>query len=67
MIGIDPSQIAAIGDAHNDLALFEAAGAGYAVNNADPRLKDIATKVMSRPYGEGSADAIKEILEDCRG
>ena len=67
MIGIDPSQIAAIGDAHNDLALFEAAGAGYAVSNADPRLKDIATKVMSRPYGEGCADAIKEILEDCRG
>jgi len=66
MICIDPSHVAAIGDAHNDVALFEAAGAGYAVGNADQRLKDVATKVMSRPYGGGSADAIKEILEDCR-
>jgi hydroxymethylpyrimidine pyrophosphatase-like HAD family hydrolase len=59
MIGIDPSQVAAIqvaaiGDAHNDVTLFETAGAGYAIGNADQRLKDVATKVMSRPYGEAA-------------
>jgi len=64
MIGIEPSEVAAIGDGHNDIALFEAAGAGYAVANADPRLKDAATKVMDRSYGCGCADAIREILGD---
>jgi len=63
MIGIDPSQVAAIEDAQNDIALLKIAGAGYAVGNADQRLKDVATKVMSRPYGGGCADAIREILK----
>jgi len=63
MIGVKPSQVAAIGDAQNDVDLFEAAGASFAVGSADQRLKDVATRVMSRPYGGGCADAIKEILE----
>ena len=64
MIDLAPSQVAAIGDAQNDVALFEAAGAGYAVGNADQRLRDIATKVMNKPNGKGCTDAIKEILRD---
>ena len=62
MMGIEPSQFAAIGDAQNDVALFEAAGISFAVANADKRLKSVATEVMHRPYGGGAADAIKEIL-----
>ncbi len=66
MICIDPSHVAAIGDAQNDVTLFETAGAGYAVGNADQRLRDVASKVMSRPYGGGCADAIREIIEEQR-
>jgi phosphoglycolate phosphatase (TIGR01487 family) len=64
MIGINPNQVVAVGDAHNDVALFKAAGAGFAVANADERLRNVSTKVMDRPYGGGCADAIKEVLRE---
>ncbi len=64
MIGINPNQTVAVGDAHNDVALFKAAGAGFAVANAEERLRHVATKVMNRPYGGGFADAIKEVLRN---
>lgn len=62
MIGINPNQVVAVGDAHNDVALFKVAGIGLAVANAEERLRHVATKVMNRPYGGGCADAIKEVL-----
>jgi len=63
MLNIDTSEIVAIGDSLNDIALFQAAGAGYAVGNADPRLKALATQVTDRSFGLGCADAIRQILE----
>ncbi len=62
MLDLKTSEIAAIGDSHNDVALFLAAGAGYAVGDADPRLKSVATKTMSKPSGAGCAEAIRQIL-----
>lgn len=64
MCGIKPCEIVAIGDSHNDVALFLAAGAGYAVGNADPRLKTVATKVMGKAAGTGCAEAIRQILKE---
>lgn len=63
MLGIATAEIAAIGDSHNDVALFQAAGAGYAVGNADPRLKAVATWTMNDSSGVGCAEAIRRILE----
>lgn len=63
MLNIDTSEIVAIGDSLNDIALFQAAGAGYAVGNADPCLKALATQVISRSFGAGCADAIRQVLE----
>ncbi len=40
MLNMDTSEIVAIGDSPNDIALFQAAGAGYAVANADPHPSD---------------------------
>ncbi|UCD73316.1 MAG: phosphoglycolate phosphatase [Candidatus Bathyarchaeota archaeon] len=64
ILGIEPCEIAAIGDSHNDVALFMAAGAGYAVGNADPRLKAVATQTMSKAAGAGCAEAIRQILRE---
>ncbi len=63
MLGIDPSNIVAIGDSENDIALFQAAGASYAVANAYPSLKANATVTMERSFGPGCADAIRRVLE----
>lgn len=64
ILDIKPYEIAAIGDSHNDVALFLAAGAGYAVGNADPRLKAVATQTMSQTAGAGCAEAIRQILRE---
>jgi len=64
MLGLETCEIAAIGDSHNDVALFLTAGAGYAVGNADPRLKAVATQIMSKPSGAGCAEAIQQILRE---
>lgn len=64
MLNVDPSEIVAIGDSQNDVALFRAAGAGYAVGNADPRLKTVATLVTGESFGVGCAEAIRRVLEE---
>jgi len=64
MLGLETREIAAIGDSQNDVALFLAAGAGYAVGNADARLKVVATRIMSKSSGSGCAEAIRQILEE---
>ncbi len=53
-----------IGDAENDIALFEACGAGVAVANALPSLKSRATWVASRPEGAGVEELIDRILHE---
>ena len=63
VLGVDACEVAAIGDSHNDVALFLASGAGFAVANADPRLKAVATYTMSRPSGAGCTEAIRLILK----
>lgn len=45
-VGIDISKTIAIGDSGNDLAMFEAAGAGYAVSNSSDELKGISTGII---------------------
>lgn len=64
MLNINTSEVVAIGDSLNDIALFQAAGAGYAVGNADPCLKALATQVTDRSFGAGCADAIRQVLEN---
>ncbi len=64
MLGICVHEIVAVGDSQNDVALLQAAGAGYAVGNADPRLKAVATFVTQRPWGSGCAEAIRQTLRE---
>ena len=59
---VDPRVVAAIGDAENDIALFEAAGLAIAVANAWPTLKERANVVTSGERGAGVAEWIDSVL-----
>ncbi len=55
--------LAAVGDAENDVKLFEAADLKGAVANAIPELKDLADFVSEKPHGEG----VMEFIEFIKG
>ena len=51
--------IAVIGDSENDVEMFEVAGLGIAVGNADAKLKEVADFVTKKEYGAGVVEAIE--------
>src|SRR5206468_3334132 len=57
---IDPSQIIAVGDDLNDLAMIKNAGLGVAMGNARPEVKAIATKIIGANREEGLAAFLDE-------
>jgi Cof subfamily protein (haloacid dehalogenase superfamily) len=59
-LGISTEKVIAVGDQWNDLPMIERAGLGFAVNNANDRLKEKAI-VLNRSNNEG---AISEIIEE---
>jgi len=61
LLGIDKSEVLAIGDWTNDIALFREAGFCATVANAAPQLKELAHKVSSLTNDE---DGVAEILEE---
>lgn len=62
IIGFSGSSITAIGDAENDLALFEVASFRVAVNNAIEEVKLAADVVTTKPYGDGVTEFIRTHL-----
>jgi Cof subfamily protein (haloacid dehalogenase superfamily) len=64
MYNIPVSEIATIGDAHNDVLMFEQSGISIAMGNAVDDVKASATYVTSSNDDEGFANAVqKYILE----
>ena len=62
MYGITREETMAFGDSCNDISLLEQAGQSYAVENAHPDLKKIATQVIG-PCRSGSVlEKIRELL-----
>jgi hydroxymethylpyrimidine pyrophosphatase-like HAD family hydrolase len=57
-----PADAAAVGDAENDFALFEAAGTSAAVANALPSVKARAGWVAPSGHGAGVAEFIDRLL-----
>ena len=55
-----------MGDYENDFELFKAADISFAVANAIPELKAIATHTLSRSVNEGAAVEVIEFLEKNR-
>lgn len=57
-LGLSAHNAIAVGDAENDLALFEAAELGVAVSNAVPSLKQHADLILDQADGEGVAGLV---------
>jgi HAD superfamily hydrolase (TIGR01484 family) len=61
-LGISRHNLAVIGDAQNDLALFQLAEHSVAVQNADPLLKQCADRTTSGAFGEGLLELCRELM-----
>jgi Cof subfamily protein (haloacid dehalogenase superfamily) len=63
-LGLDLSQVAAIGDGHNDLEMIREAGLGIAMGNAPAAVKSAADWVTGTNNQAGVAQAVKRLFED---
>ena len=61
-LGVDLSEVAAIGDGLNDLEMLSEAGFAIAMGNASDRLKAVADLVVRSNDEAGVAQAVEEIL-----
>lgn len=65
--GISPAEVVAIGDGHNDLAMFEFAGTSIAMANGAADVIARATRVTGSNHDDGVAHAITALLGDRNG
>jgi Cof subfamily protein (haloacid dehalogenase superfamily) len=61
-LGLDPSEIATIGDGDNDVEMFERGGISIAMGNGSARAKSSADHVTTGNDDNGFARAIKETV-----
>ena len=57
-LGLDPAQIATIGDGHNDIEMLQGFGLGVAMGNASAEVKEVAAWVTASSEEEGVASAL---------
>lgn len=60
--GVAADQVVAFGDMPNDIELLRWAGLGVAVDNADPRVKQVADEVTASNDDDGVALVIERLL-----
>lgn len=63
LLKISTAEIAAIGDAPNDVELLKIAGLSFAPANSHEMVRKVSNRLMKGPYGEGVKEAIDEILK----
>lgn len=63
-IGLSTRDVIGVGDAENDHAFLRICGAGIAVANALPTLKERADFITKYPHGEGVTELIDQLLEN---
>ena len=61
--GIEQSQVIAVGDDVNDLAMIRAAGLGLAMGNAKPEVQAAADQVIGSNRDDGLAKFLEELVE----
>ncbi len=61
-LGIEPEEVAGIGDSITDLEMLGVCGYKAVVGNADPRLKESADFVSDKEFGLGFADIAERLL-----
>lgn len=62
LLGIDRSEMMAIGDSPNDIAMLLESGTPVAVGNAKPEVKKIASYIAPTNHEDGVADAIERFV-----
>jgi hydroxymethylpyrimidine pyrophosphatase-like HAD family hydrolase len=62
-LGLSARNLVAVGDAENDIALFELAEHAVAVANASASLKSAADRVTRAGYAEGVLEVARELLD----
>ncbi|UHA74629.1 Cof-type HAD-IIB family hydrolase [Paenibacillus sp. 481] len=60
LLGLDMSQVVAVGDSLNDLAVIQQAGLGVAMGNAQDEVKEAADVVVSTNNEHGVAQVIRQ-------
>ena len=63
--GIDPSEVVAVGDATNDIPMFEDAGLAVAMQNAMPAAKEHADRVIGTADSDTIAELAEELFPSC--
>lgn len=63
-LGIDPEEVAVIGDSETDLPMFEMSGYSAAVANAPKIVKDKANYVCKEEIGHGTVEAVSHIIKE---
>ena len=58
LLGIEPSDVAAIGDSYNDIPMFQLAGLSIAMGGAAAELREAADYVVANVEQDGLAEAI---------
>jgi Cof subfamily protein (haloacid dehalogenase superfamily) len=61
-LGVDKSEVMAIGDSDNDLPMLQAAGQSVAMGNATDEIKSACTFVTSNCEDDGFADAVEKFV-----
>ena len=62
LIGIEPSEVAAVGDSFNDLPMFETAGLPIAMGGAPPELLKLARHTVGPVEQDGLVEAIERYV-----
>lgn len=60
LLGLDMSQVVAVGDSLNDLAVIQQAGLGVAMGNAQQTVKDEADLVVASNNENGIVEVIRD-------
>ena len=64
-LGTDHRHVACIGDAENDIPMFQAAGIRFAMGNALPELKALADRTVADRDHSGVAEAVQYLMSAC--
>ncbi|WP_311480027.1 HAD family hydrolase [uncultured Anaerococcus sp.] len=62
-LGIYTNEVAAIGDAYNDIPMIKGAGLGFAMGNAKDKLKEVADVIVADNESGGALEAVNYVLE----
>jgi len=62
LLGLDPGEVAGIGDSITDLELLRVCGFKGVVANGDPRIKEIADYVAKEEFGKGFAEIVQYVI-----